>query len=211
MSFASSSRTILPSRALSALGGTRGVLHRARPPRMPSIPSPHNPKKPLPTSGTSHAIPSPQTPSVLTTASPLLDSQGLVFHHTPPPSAPSYKAGGVPDFLKWTVGKQGVRLSGEEGASSSEVGERVWYGEKVQWGEDVVLKMRELRAQGLSRKEIGDALQIPSAQHRLIPRYAPLAKDQAQLKKEELAEQKAKWGFRKRTLRGIREKRRELW
>lgn len=153
MSFASSSRTVLARTIIPSIGSTRGVLHRARPPRMPALPSPHNPKQPLPTSGTSHPVPpNLGTPSILTTVTALPDS-GLTFHHSPPPSAPSYTNGAIPDLFRWTTGES-VRLSGEEAATA--LGERRWHGSKVDWSEELVQKMRDLRAQGLSRKGISE-------------------------------------------------------
>ncbi|OXG37320.1 hypothetical protein C359_04686 [Cryptococcus neoformans Bt120] len=208
MSFASSSRTLLARTNIPSIGSTRGVLHRARPPRMPVLPSPHNPKHPLPTSGTSHPVPpNLGTPSVLTTVTALPDS-GLTFHHSPPPSAPNYTNGAVPDLFRWTAGES-VRLSGEETAMA--LGERRWHGSKVGWSGELVQKMRDLRAQGLSRREIGESLQIPPEQQRLIPRVAPQSREQASAKLEEFTERRAKWGYRKRLAREVRQKRKEFW
>lgn len=92
------------------------------------------------------------TPSVLTTVTALPDS-GLTFHHSPPPSAPSYTNGAIPDLFRWTAGES-VRLSGEEAATA--LGERRWHGSKVDWSEELVQKMRDLRVQGLSRKGISE-------------------------------------------------------
>lgn len=47
-----------------------------------------------------------------------------------------------------------MRLSGEEAAMG--LGERRWHGSKVDWSEELVQKMRDLRAQGLSRKGISE-------------------------------------------------------
>ncbi|KAK8853119.1 hypothetical protein IAR55_003820 [Kwoniella newhampshirensis] len=210
---ASSSRTLVPrsSFTLSPLGSTRGVLHRARPPRIPILPSPHTPKTPLPTSGTSHPIDpnqhgGKQPPS--TTSSTTLEATGLTFHHSPPPSLPSYTNGQVPNLLKW-LGGESVRLTGDEGAPI--VKERKVYGGRVEWSEDIVARIKELRSQGLSRKAIGETLQIPVAQHRLIPRIATQTPVQAAEKVTELEEQKSTWGYKKRLSREVRQKRKEFW
>ncbi|WVO12470.1 hypothetical protein L204_100069 [Cryptococcus depauperatus] len=211
MPLGSSSRISLSLSVFSRLGATRGVLHRARPPRRPVLASPHTPKQQLPTSGTSHPVAPPSTPSVLSTSASLSDT-GLTFCHSPPPSAPSYKTGAVPDFIKWTVGSQSVRLSGEEGAVElGKHGARVWYGEKVEWDQQVVEKIKEMRAEGKSRREIGESLQIPSSLHRLIPRVAPLSHTQAVAKRQSTERQKASWGYQKRLDRDIRQKRKEFW
>ncbi|WWC94808.1 hypothetical protein V866_001658 [Kwoniella sp. B9012] len=206
---ASSSRTLLSLPSFSTLGSTRGVLHRARPPRIPVLQSPHTPKTPLPTSGTSHPIdpkihgqPTPSSSSVL------LEDTGLTFHHAPPPSIPSYTTGAVPPLLQWLGGKS-IMLTGEEQASKM-VERRVYQGE-LEWSEDLVEKMVKLRNQGKSRKEIGDALQLPKDQYRLISRVAPQTSVQKASKLTELEEQKSTWGYRKKLSRAVREKRKEFW
>lgn len=119
------------------------------------------------------------------------------------------------------------------------LGERRWYGGKVDWSGELVQKMRDLRGQGLSRREIGEryvhssagiacefsllemelianscslsSLQIAPEQQRLISRVAPQSREQASAKVEEFAEHKAKWGYRKRLAREVRQKRKEFW
>ncbi|WWD19534.1 hypothetical protein CI109_103995 [Kwoniella shandongensis] len=211
---ASSSRTLPRSTfTLSPLGSTRGVLHRARPPRIPILPSPHTPKTPLPTSGTSHPIDpkvhtNGQLPPSTTSSTSLEDSDGLTFHHSPPPSLPSYTNGQVPSLLKW-LGGESVRLTGEEGAPV--IKERKVFGGRAEWSEEVVSRIKELRAQGLSRKAIGETLQIPAELHRLIPRIAPQTPIQSAEKASELEAQKSTWGYKKRLSREVKQKRKEFW
>lgn len=79
---------------------------------------------------------------------------GLTFHHSPPPTAPSYTTGVVPPLLRWVAGQE-VSLTGEEGAKrrrESKVGETA-----PSWSEEVVQQMQEMRKLGRSRKQIGDA------------------------------------------------------
>jgi hypothetical protein len=92
---------------------TRGVLHRARPARRPSFPSPLKPLDVKPTAGTSR--PRPGSPAQ-TPPSVALKDTGLTFHHAPPASAPSYNTGVVPDVLKWVQGSGNVRASAQAGA-----------------------------------------------------------------------------------------------
>ncbi|WVQ84335.1 hypothetical protein IAT38_006487 [Cryptococcus sp. DSM 104549] len=208
MSIASSSRTVISPLSLSSIGATRGILHRARPPRLPVLNSPHNPKLPLPTSGTSHPVPpNLGTPTPTTSSSPLPDS-GLTFHHSPPASSPSYKTGAVPDLLKW-LGGESLKLSGEEGAQPMQ--ERTFYGGRVEWSEEVVEKMKEMRLAGKSRQEIGVALNIPREQYRLIQRVAPRSKEAVAEERAEEAEAKLRWGYNKRLVHATRQKRKTYW
>ncbi|WWC71892.1 mitochondrial 54S ribosomal protein mL58 [Kwoniella pini CBS 10737] len=210
-SLASSSRAILSFPIISKIGSTRGVLHRARPPRIPKLNSPHTPKEPLPTSGTSHPV-DPKIHPRQTIASGsstiLLEDTGLTFHHSPPPSAPSYTNGSMPPLLQWLNGKS-INLSGEEKAPKIE--ERRTYEGELIWSEEVVGRMQELRAQGKSRKEIGDALQLPRDQYRLISRVAPQTAVQKASRLTEMEERKSTWGYNKRLARAVREKRKDFW
>ena len=105
---------------------TRGVLHHARPARKPAFPSPLDPVQPKPTAGTSTPRPTPSSPSSSsssssssaspTNASARLQDSGLEFHHAPPPSAPTYTTGIVPDVLRWAQGSSDVRRSAQAGA-----------------------------------------------------------------------------------------------
>ncbi|WVW86049.1 hypothetical protein I302_108087 [Kwoniella bestiolae CBS 10118] len=206
---ASSSRTILSLPSISSLGSTRGVLHRARPPRIPVLQSPHTPKTPLPTSGTSHPVDPKihgQPPS--SSSSIVLEDTGLTFHHSPPPSLPSYTNGALPPLLQWVKGKS-ISLSGEEQAKK--MVERRKYEGELEWSQELVDRMVQLRAEGKSRKEVGDALQLPADQYRLISRVAPQTSVQKASKLTELEEQKSTWGYRKKLARAVREKRKEFW
>ncbi|WWC91597.1 uncharacterized protein L201_006543 [Kwoniella dendrophila CBS 6074] len=215
-SSSSSSRVLLSIPSISKIGSTRGVLHRARPPRIPILHSPQEPKKQLPTSGTSHSIDPKINPSLSNISSnssiELEDSPGLTFHYSPPSSLPNYTNGELPQLLKWLNQKQSIQLTGEEKALN--VGkEKILYNNKLDtlWSEEQINKMIELRNQGKSRKEIGDALQLPKEQHRLISRVAPQTSVQKASKLTELEEQKATWGYRKKLARATREKRKEFW
>ncbi|WRT70332.1 uncharacterized protein IL334_007330 [Kwoniella shivajii] len=206
---ASSSRAILSLPSISTIGSTRGVLHRARPPRITVLQSPHTPKLPKPTSGTSHPVdPKIHGQPTSSTSSTVLEDSGLTFHHSPPPSLPSYTNGGVPPFLQWLGGKS-IRLTGEESAPT--LNERIVYGGELEWTEEMVSRMKALRVEGKSRNEIGKALQLPGDQYRLIPRVAPQTPVQAASRITELEEQKSTWGYKKKVARAIRQKRKEFW
>ncbi|KAL7418336.1 hypothetical protein Q5752_006794 [Cryptotrichosporon argae] len=202
MMFASARTLIAPSLA-------RSVVHHARPPRVPSLSSPHHPRAPLPTSGTSQPEPPHLVPSATpATSSAALDGTSLTIHHSPPPSEPSYTTGVKPDFLRWVEGGQ-VRLTGQEAAPVKR-GRRA-EGEGLEWSDEVVGRMREMRAQGMSRKRIAETLSIPTSQQHLIAREAPLSKAQAAAHVAGIEQEKAAWGPRKRLNREIREKRKEFW
>lgn len=96
---------------------TRSVVHHARPARRPHYPSPLTPLVVKPTAGTSRPQPARKDQSSTTASSThLTDStNGLTFHYAPPPSAPSYSNGVVPDLLRWVQGAQ-VRASEQAGA-----------------------------------------------------------------------------------------------
>ncbi|WVF73020.1 hypothetical protein IAT40_007838 [Kwoniella sp. CBS 6097] len=207
---ASSSRTILPRLTLNSIGSTRGVLHRARPARIPKLLSPHTPKEPLPTSGTSHPVdPKKHGAPTSSTSAVSLEDSGLTFHHSPPPTMPSYTNGAAPTLLRW-IGGENVNLTGEERAPHLK-GERRSYSGELEWSEQVVQRMQQLRAEGKSRSEIGKSLNLPADQIRLIARVAPQTAVQAASKLTELEEQKSTWGYRKKLGRAVRSKRKEFW
>lgn len=126
------SSTTMPSFRLAAVSlselmprvpYTRGVLHHARPARKPAFASPLDPVQPKPTAGTSTprptASPSSSTspaPALTANASTELRDSGLEFHHAPPPSAPTYTTGIIPDVLRWAQGSNDVRRSAQAGA-----------------------------------------------------------------------------------------------
>ncbi|RSH91722.1 hypothetical protein EHS25_009091 [Saitozyma podzolica] len=201
MAFASSSRPLLPSLPLS-LPARRTVIHHARPPRIPVLSSPHNPKVPLPTSGTSH--PNPASSS-LPPASTKLEGTYLTLHHSPPPTAPSYTTGRKPDLLRWIDGES-VRLTGEEQAPRRR--DRRERAGSVTWGEEMVRRMRQLRESGLSRTQIAQELSIPSSQTHLIAGAAPLTPAQRTEVTAALEAEKQTWGYRKRLARESRQRRR---
>ncbi|KAI9633943.1 uncharacterized protein MKK02DRAFT_38614 [Dioszegia hungarica] len=209
---ASSSRTVaraIPSRTAQPILQKRTVLHNARPPRTPILPSPHQPKIRSPTPGTStpQAHPDSSHPIPPISSSSLADS-GLTFHHAPPPSAPSYTTGAVPPFLQW-IGGQSVHLTGEEAAPRRK--ERRGDGKEPKWDQGVKADIIDMRQRGMSRKEIAKSLSLPAHHEQRISRVAPLSPMQQTEKDEALEEQKSTWGFNKRLARAKRDKRRELW
>ncbi|ORY26714.1 hypothetical protein BCR39DRAFT_540559 [Naematelia encephala] len=219
-SLASSSRLGLTSSPFTPLGSLRlkhgGNLrwqkNRPKPPRIPKLYSPHTPKPILPSSGTSQ----PHPPHLLapddyvppTTASPL--ENGMTFHHSPPPSAPSYTTGVVPPMLKW-LGGESIRLSGEEAAPLLRHRKEPIAGKIHQWGEETVARMKELRAQGMSTKSVVEQLGLTEEDRVLVARVAPLSKEQQAVKEAELQETKDLWGYRKRLARESRVVRRTYW
>lgn len=112
--------TLTPRTAFVAPAFSRSVIHHARPARRPHYPSPLTPLSVKPTAGTSRPQPHNKTPPT-PPSSTLQDApvEGLTFHYAPPPSAPSYTTGVVPDILKWTRGASDVRASGQAGAPYS--------------------------------------------------------------------------------------------
>ncbi|EIW72265.1 hypothetical protein M231_04949 [Tremella mesenterica] len=187
---------------------SRNVMHHARPSRLPHLPSPHTPKLPLPTSGTSKPHINP-TDSVSRTRSVPLVGTPLTLHHSPPPSAPTYTTGSVPSLLRW-IGGESVRLTGQEGAPRRR--ERKYEGsDALDWSAEMKDKMMKMRGVGFSRKEIGQSLGIQKDQWYLISRVAPLTTEQSKNKRSEMEEQETSWGFRKRLHRAKRARRREYW
>jgi hypothetical protein len=145
---ASSSRAVIraiPSRAATLQ--VRTVLHNARPPRIPMLNSPHQPKVVSPTPGTS----TPQAHPVPSITHSDLGDSGLTFHHAPPPSAPSYTTGAVPPFLRWVNGES-VHLTGEEAAPRRK--ERRGDGLEPRWDGGIKGKIIEMRQRGMSRRAI---------------------------------------------------------
>ena len=131
----------------------RTVLHHAKPPLKPMLSDPYRPKPRLPTSGPSKSHPphlvSPED-MPLAPRSVSLDGTGLTLNHAPPPSAPTYSSGVVPDLLKWVKGLP-VHLTGEEAAPRRrEPREK----DGPSWDEEVVRRIAEMRGEGVSRKRI---------------------------------------------------------
>lgn len=148
-SIASSSRSIFRYTAPKApQSQARTVIHHARPPRVPVLNSPHTPKTPSPSPGTSTANTSHPVPPQ---SSYSLENSNLTFHHAPPPSAPSYTTGSVPPLLQWVNGQQ-VHLTGEEGAPIRK--HRRGDGKGPQWDGGVKRQMIEMRSRGMSRGDI---------------------------------------------------------
>lgn len=133
------------------------VLHRARPPRMPRLPSPFAPRAPKPTEGASvprpAALVGPSTSSVPAKAA--LDSGGLTLHYAPPASAPSYTAGLPTAFTHWVAGRQ-VALTGEEAAPLLHA-EAAARKTRPDWDAATLDRIRGMRAQGLSKGDIAKA------------------------------------------------------
>ena len=164
MSFIASTSRVLPQFQLPRLGSIRHVSgsHRyvkgkPKAAKTPLLRSPHHPKLPLPSSGTSQPHPPDLTTSFTpTTSSVQLDTAGLVLHHSPPASAPTFTTGLVPPFLSW-LGGESVKLTGEEDAPLLRE-RRDAKGDVVGgWSEELISDMREMRAKGMSRVHIAKA------------------------------------------------------
>ncbi|GHJ84857.1 hypothetical protein NliqN6_1259 [Naganishia liquefaciens] len=197
----------------------RTVLHHARPPRRPHYPSPLTPLTVKPTAGTSRPQPSlkdtPPPP-----ASTLEDSsvRGLTFHYAPPPTAPSYTSGAVPDLLRWTRGAGDVRASVQAGAplkKSRKVREAAEGMESLkQLTGDVVQEIQRLRAEDPSkwtRKALAERFSIPASQSHHLARLAPTPKSQRERLEADLQVARNGWTWRKRFARDAREVRKEFW
>lgn len=159
---ASSSRAVLSTTGVSTSAARRTVVHHARPPRQPVLRAPQTPRTPLPTSGTSHPDPSASASASSPNAqvrSTQISGTNFTLHHAPPPSAPSYTTGSMPPFLQWVRGTE-VSLTGEEQARLRKGRKREVEG-GLGWDEGVLSKMREMRADGKTRSQIGDAYVIP--------------------------------------------------
>ena len=234
---ASSSRAVLSSTGTSA--GRRTVVHHARPPRQPLLRAPQTPRAPLPTSGTSHPNPDAASTSVASSSSTQVRSTQIsgtnfTLYHAPPPSAPSYTNGAMPPFLQWVRGTE-VSLTGEEQAPLRKARKREIEG-GLGWDEEMLNKMREMRANGKTRSQVGDAyvpatcqilvyticvlcsytdqlcsLSIPAEFRHLIARAAPSTPEQRKTKEQQLEDQKLTWGYKKRLSREVRQKRRQFW
>lgn len=77
----------------------------------------------------------------------------MTFHHSPPPTAPSYTTGRKPDLLRW-IGGEGVQLTGEEAAP---LRRQPRAHAEFKWSDEVVAQMKEMRAAGKSRNAIAKA------------------------------------------------------
>lgn len=145
---------VRPLLSLAAPTLRRSVTHHARPPRMPALHSPHTPPTPRPSAGTSTPAPSALGGSAApTTSASALEGSSLTFHHSPPPTAPSYTTGRKPDLLRW-IGGEGVQLTGEEAAPLRRAPRAH---SPVAWSDEVVSKMKAMRAEGKSRAQIAKA------------------------------------------------------
>ncbi|CAD6573949.1 MAG: hypothetical protein TREMPRED_000971 [Tremellales sp. Tagirdzhanova-0007] len=161
MSFIASTSRISPQLQLSRLGSIRCVSgsHRyvkgkPRAAKTPLLRSPHHPKLPLPSSGASQPHPPDLSPSYTPTTSAVqLDTAGLILHHSPPASAPTFTTGLVPPLLRW-LGGESVKLTGEEEAPLLRE-RREAKGDVVGgWNDELISEMREMRAKGMSRTDI---------------------------------------------------------
>jgi hypothetical protein len=151
---ASSSRVVLET--LTSVISRRTVVHHARPARQPLLRSPQTPKERSPTPGTSHPNLEPSTSKTATQVrSTKLQGTNYTLHHSPPPSAPSYTTGVMPPFLQWVQGNS-ISLTGEEGARLRRERKAEIEG-GLGWDEEMLEKMRKMRAEGLSRRKIGEA------------------------------------------------------
>lgn len=137
---------------------TRSVIHHARPARRPQYPSPLTPLTVNPTAGTSR--PQPLRKEAPQPAASTLQDSGLTFHYAPPPSAPSYSSGAIPDILRWTRGAADVRASAQAGAPLKRKARGGAEGLKVVAAltEDVVAEIQRMRAENpiMSRKALAE-------------------------------------------------------
>lgn len=156
---ASSSRAILGPSIRTPLART--VVHHARPPRQPALRAPQTPRPARPTVGTSHpdgstgTSSSSQTQTVTYPRSAAIEGTAYTLHHAPPPSAPSYTNGTLPPFLQWCQGNT-VSLTGEEQARLRKERRKEIEG-GLGWDEEMLAKMRQMRADGMTRRQVGEA------------------------------------------------------
>ncbi|KAJ9117091.1 hypothetical protein QFC24_006550 [Naganishia onofrii] len=194
---------------------TRSVVHHARPARRPHYPSPLTPLLVKPTAGTSRPQPARKEPTTPPTTTLTDSSNGLTFHYAPPPSAPSYSNGVVPDLLRWV---QGAQVRASEQAAAPLVGRKAGGEEGLEairsLSGDVVAEIQKLRNQDptkWTRKALAERFQIPATQAHLLARLAPAPKShRAQLAQQEQATGNG-WTWRKRVARDAREVRKEFW
>lgn len=158
--FASSSRIVLDS--ITAATARRTVVHHARPARQPILRAPQTPKPRLPTAGTSDPAPTASADLASTSSgsgaslrSSQLKGTNYTLYHSPPPSAPSYTTGVMPPFLQWCKGNS-ISLTGEEQARKRRERKAEIEG-GLGWDAAMLDKMRQLRTEGKSRREIGEA------------------------------------------------------
>lgn len=160
--FASSSRIVLEQ--ITSVSARRSVVHHARPPRQPILRAPQTPKPRLPTSGTSYPAPtiggdvlsaSAESSSSSSPRSAKLSGSNYTLYHSPPPSAPSYTTGVMPPFLQWCKGNS-ISLTGEEQARLRRERKAEIEG-GLGWDQAMLERMRQLRTEGKSRREIGEA------------------------------------------------------
>jgi hypothetical protein len=158
--FASSSRIVLDQ--ITSVSARRSVMHHARPARQPILRSPQTPKPRLPTNGTSTPAPLAEVDASgaasearTSLRSAKLGGTNYTLYHSPPPSAPSYTTGVMPPFMQWCKGNS-ISLTGEEQARLRRERKAEIEG-GLGWDEAMLEKMRQLRTEGKSRREIGEA------------------------------------------------------
>lgn len=135
--------------------GRRTVVHHARPPRQPMLRPPQAPRARLPTAGTSYPDPSASSSEASFPRSTSIAGTNYTLHHAPPPSAPSYTTGTKPAFLQWVQGKE-VALTGEERSAKRRERKTEIEG-GLGWDEQMLAKMRQMRTDGMTRRQVGEA------------------------------------------------------
>jgi len=151
---ASSSRVVLET--LTSIASRRTVVHHARPARQPVLRSPQTPKERSPTPGTSYPNLNPSSSKTASQVqSSRLQGTNYTLHYSPPPSAPSYTTGVMPPFMQWCQGNS-ISLSSEKGARLRKERKAEIEG-GLGWDEEMLGKMKQMRAEGLSRRKIGEA------------------------------------------------------
>ncbi|KAJ9095660.1 hypothetical protein QFC21_005532 [Naganishia friedmannii] len=202
-------------------GLTRSVVHHARPARRPHYPSPLTPLVVKPTAGTSRPQPArrePTTPPHTLLADSSGVQRGLTFHYAPPPSAPSYSNGVVPDLLRWVQGAQ-VRASEQAGAPLLlRPGQAVVGDKELQvvrsLTADVVAEIQKLRNEDprkWTRRALAERFQIPATATHHLARLAPAPKTHRAQLVQQAQTTRDGWTWRKRVARDAREVRKEFW
>lgn len=142
------SSSYLPS-STATCQSRRTVVHHARPPRRPRQATHLEALEVKATAGTSRPNPTSQPKPSINSVS--FNHQGveLELHHVPPPTAPDYTSGRVPDVLRWLGGANDVRADAQGVGAPFVRSGGAASAEQVQGllSNEVVEQMRQLRAQ----------------------------------------------------------------
>lgn len=126
----------------------RTVVHHARPPRRPRHATHLEALEVKPTAGTSRPNPKSQPKPSVNSVSFSHDGVELELHHVPPPTAPNYTSGRVPEVLRWLGGANDVPADAQGlAAPFVRKGAAADAGQVEGLSSEIVEQMRELRAQ----------------------------------------------------------------